>query len=149
MHDPLAEYRQLLTTPTKDSPVPEFWEAIQFELDLGSYELAAKYLHSLLVLRKPTEEELLALERKVGFATLLRLRNVPKWSDDPKAQKAAVADVETFLKQSAAAVRKLLDDPVRIKNTSRCCSGRRRNSSSRSRNSTCPGQRSSLPCSRS
>ena len=63
----------------------------QYEIEVGRFDLAAGLLHSLLAKpqpdnmppKKPTEEELLALEDKYGMAAFLALRNV-EWSEDPK-----------------------------------------------------------------
>src|SRR5947209_3628949 len=104
--DPVAEYRHLLVAPTKDSKATEYWGAIAFELELGSYEIAARYLHSLLVVKKPTEAELVELEQQVGMAALLRLRGVVKWSDDSKLNAQARADADSLIDQTTAAVRK-------------------------------------------
>ena len=138
--DPLNEYRQFLKPPES---VPEFWGAIQFEIELGSYELASRHLRGLLEKKKPTEDELFQLERQVGMASILRLRNqFAPWLRDVnrelkrldaltpedkerKEVKDRIAEytvyaqteknIETVISLTTTAVRKFLDDPLRIK----------------------------------
>ena len=110
--DSFDEYRQYLKPPVT---VPDYWGAIQFEIELGSYELAARHLRALMEKKKPTDEELYDLERQIGMAALLRLRNVTQWSTVAKDQADAVKDVDALITQTTAAVRKHLNDPLRIK----------------------------------
>ncbi len=110
--DSFDEYRQYLKPPVT---VPDFWGAIQFEIELGSYELAARHLRALMEKKKPTDEELYDLERQVGMVAMLRLRNISKWSTIAKEQADTVKDVDALIEQTTAAVRKHLGDPLRIK----------------------------------
>lgn len=105
-----AEYRQFFTEP---KTVKEFWIAMQFEIDVGRYDLAAKLLHRLLDL-KPTDQQLIALEEKEGIATFLKLRNVPVWSENKKEQEQAKKDVESLIEKVTTAVTNLRKDPKRI-----------------------------------
>jgi CheY-like chemotaxis protein len=86
---PGEEYRQFFKPP---KTVPEFWAAIQFEIEVGKYDLAARLLRGLME-RKPTEKELVDLEEKVGMAPFLNLRNIPTWVVVPPY------DEEFYLKQ--------------------------------------------------
>jgi CheY-like chemotaxis protein len=108
---PADETRQLFKEPQSTAA---FWERIQFEMEVGKYDLAAAYLHGLLD-RKPTDEELFNIESRVGMAAFLALRNVPKWSDDAKVNAQALKDVEDLIARATEAVRKTLKDPERIK----------------------------------
>jgi hypothetical protein len=138
--DPLDEYRQFLKPP---ETVLEYWGAIQFEIELGSYELASRHLRGLLEKKKPTEDELYQLERQVGMAAMLRLRSqFAPWLRDVAAEQKKLdalppeekarpevkrkiddfntyaqtgKNVDTLIAQTTAAVRKILDDPLRIK----------------------------------
>src|SRR2546430_2338936 len=56
---------------------PEFWNSLQYEIDVGRYDLAASYLRGLLA-RNPSAKELIDLENQVGRDAFLRLRNIPK-----------------------------------------------------------------------
>ena len=47
--------------------------------------------------KKPTEEELLALEDKYGMAAFLDLRNVD-WSKDPKAAEQPKKDADELIR---------------------------------------------------
>src|SRR6516164_8758739 len=76
-----GDYREFFKKPTT---VPEFWNAIQFEIEVGRFDLAAAQIHALLEF-KPTDAALVELADQVGIAAVLKLRNILKWSDDPKA----------------------------------------------------------------
>ena len=138
--DAFAEYRQFLKPP---ETILEYWGAIQFEIELGSFELASKHLRGMLEKKKPTEDELFQLERQVGMAALLRLNNqfanwlnevkkelkkldelppeekaraeVKKKIEDYQAFAQTKVNIETVITQTTAAVEKFLADPVRIK----------------------------------
>ncbi|HEY7312076.1 MAG TPA: hypothetical protein VH643_22115 [Gemmataceae bacterium] len=104
------DYRQYFKKPTNTA---EFWKALQFEIDVGKYELAANHLRGLINF-KPSDEDLVKLADEVGVAAFLRLRNVPKWSDNAKVNKEAVDNVEALIKRVTDAVNKVRRDPVRI-----------------------------------
>src|SRR4051794_35859089 len=73
------DYRQFFKKPVT---VAEYWNALKFEMEVGRYDLAAGHLRGLL-LKKPTPEDLVALEKAEGMVTFLRLRLVPRWIDIP------------------------------------------------------------------
>lgn len=108
-------YRQFFKAP---KTAPEYWEALKFEIEVGKYDLAALVLRGLLTKAVATkgkiEEDYVEMEEKDGMVAFLRLRNIPKWSDDPAVQKQAEKDVEELIKQVTAAVKKHLADPKRI-----------------------------------
>jgi hypothetical protein len=108
---PGDDYRQYFKKP--ETPA-DFWGALQFESEVGRYDLAAGYLRGLLA-RNPTDKELFDLESKEGMAAFLRLRNVPKWSDDAKVDAQAKKDVDELIGRVSNAVRSTLNDPARIK----------------------------------
>jgi CheY-like chemotaxis protein len=108
--DPFDQYRELFKKP---ETVADYWKAMEFEIDLGSYEVAATHLHGLLQ-KKPTDEELLDLQKHYTMNAFLRLRNIPKWSDDPKVEKQARADVEELIKLVTAAVKNRLNNREQI-----------------------------------
>ncbi|HTU93857.1 MAG TPA: hypothetical protein VMF69_27500, partial [Gemmataceae bacterium] len=84
------DYRRFFKKPTNTD---EYWNAIQFEIDVGKYDLAAVHLRNFLNY-KPSEADLVKLVDEVGVSAFLRLRNIRKWSDDPKANKEALDNVE-------------------------------------------------------
>jgi hypothetical protein len=104
------DYRQYFKKPTTTA---EFWNALQFEIDVGKYDLATGHLRGLINF-KPTDADLVKLADEVGVAAFLRLRNIPRWSDNPKIDKEAVNNVEQLIKRVTEAVRKVRSDPVRI-----------------------------------
>src|SRR5262249_33217927 len=73
----------------KPETVDEFWKALTFEIDVGRYDLAARQLHGLLD-KKPTDDELVALQERVGTIPIQRLRNIRRWSEDDKENKQAL-----------------------------------------------------------
>src|SRR4051794_24790362 len=139
--DRFDDYRQFFKKP---ETVLEYWTAIEFERELGAYELVAKHLKGLLEIKKPTDAELVELEKQVGLANLIRLRNAmlewaPRWKrqaddltkeireaadnrkKDLQAKQAdllalsgAADDAETLLKRTTEAVKTHLGDPKRI-----------------------------------
>ncbi len=104
------DYRRFFKKPTN---TPEYWNALQFEMDVGKYDLAAVHLRNWLNY-KPTDADLVKLADEAGVAAFLRLRNVPKWSDDPKINKEAVNNVERLISRVTEAVKKVRGDPARI-----------------------------------
>lgn len=108
---PPQDYRRFFKKPTNTM---EFWEAMKFEMEVGRYDLAAQLLHEMLV-KKPTAEELVALNEKEGIATFLRLRLVPRWYEDRNKDRKARQDVDVLIDQVIAAVKAKLTNPDRIK----------------------------------
>lgn len=100
-------------------PPAELFAQVQARIAEGKYDLAALFLRSF-VESNPTDQALLAIEadpknqKAFGTTVFRRLRNVPRWSDDPKVDQQAKADVETVVKRANAATEKLLRDPSRV-----------------------------------
>ena len=109
-YDALDPYRELFKKP---ETIADYWKAMEFEIELGSFELAATHMHGLL-LKKPADDQLLELQRQYTMNAFLRLRNIPKWSDDPKIDKAARTDVEELIKLVTAAVKTQLSNREQI-----------------------------------
>jgi hypothetical protein len=103
-------YRQFFKKPENAA---EFWRAIQFEIEVGKYDLAAKHLRGLME-SKPDEASLLELQDRVGMSGFLRLRNVVRWSANKEAEQQARKDVDDLIALVSDALRKLLNDPKRI-----------------------------------
>ena len=103
-------YREFFKVP---ETTDDFWHALQFELEVGRYELAAKLLHGL-VTHNPTDEDLLQIAEKDGMPAFLRLRIVPKWSDDPKIHAQAIKDADILSDRVGKAMEKILGDQKRI-----------------------------------
>jgi hypothetical protein len=107
------EYRIFFKKP---ETVPEYWTAINFEVDVGKYDVAALLLQELL-LKQPVAEvdkELVRIEEVKGLSTFLRLRRVRQWSDNPILEKQAEKNVETLIGRVTSALDKYLGDPERI-----------------------------------
>lgn len=104
------EYRRFFKRPTNTA---EYWNAVQFEIDVGKYDLAAVHLRNLLNF-KPADADLVKLADELGIAAFLKLRNIRRWSDDPKINKEALANVEQLIQRVTDAVNKMRRDPVRI-----------------------------------
>lgn len=106
------DYRRFFRKP--ETPL-EFWKAIQFELDVGRPDLAAKQIRALLA-TKPTDNDLLSIPDKDGLTPVLRLKGMRVWFDkDEKENEQALKDVAQLVDQIADAYRKRVQDPARIK----------------------------------
>lgn len=122
------EYRNFYKKP---ETAAEYWAAINFELDVGRFSLAAELIKGLVAATKDADKELLAIEETpgVGLAAFLRFRNLATWveeptplSDDPKIDKAvrdnfnkeARANVETLIDRVTGALKAHLADPARF-----------------------------------
>jgi CheY-like chemotaxis protein len=112
---------------TEPKTPAEFFGRMKFEMDVGNYSTAAKYLEGLLKIN-PSEKDLVDLEKAEGTTAFLKLRNIPRWADPvpPGAaeatKKAAAAfeaaarkNVETLITNVNEAVKKNLSDPDRIR----------------------------------
>src|SRR5687768_8044954 len=95
------EYRKLFRKP---ETALEFWNSLNFELDVGRNDLAARHLRGLIE-KKPDDKALLSIVDKVGLTPILRLRLIAKWSDDPKEDKQAKADAQELVTRTTAANR--------------------------------------------
>jgi CheY-like chemotaxis protein len=107
---PRDEYPDYFKTP---ETVAEFWDAMTFELGVGKTELAARLLHEL-VKRAVNDQDLVDLDQRVGTTAILRVRLVPKWSDDPKIDAQARKDADELADKVSKALKNVLGDPKRI-----------------------------------
>ncbi len=76
-----AQYGQFFKPP---ETAIEFWAAMQYEIGVGKYDLAAEDLKGFLA-KNPSKEDLLAIEEQEGMSAFLRLINIPQLR--PDAQK--------------------------------------------------------------
>jgi hypothetical protein len=81
----------------------EFWRAMNHEIELGQFKIAAGYLKGFLA-RNPSDEELLQIHDRQGSAAFQRLLTIPDLRDDAKG---LVERVDTL-------VQKHLSDPKRL-----------------------------------
>jgi len=93
--------------------VQEYWDALQFELGVGRPDIGARLLREL-VKRAVNEQELVDLDEKVGTSAFLRLRLIPKWSDDPKANEQAIKDADDLAGKVSKALQNILGNRERI-----------------------------------
>ncbi len=108
--EPGPDYREFFKKPTNLS---EYWSAMQFEIEVGRYDLAAAHLHGLMAL-KPSDADLANLGDQLGVAAFLKLRNIPRWSENPKIDRQARQEVEDLIARVTAAVKAVRGDPKRI-----------------------------------
>ncbi len=108
--DTKDDYREFFKKP---ETLPEYWDALQFELEVGRRDLAARLLHEMLK-AAVNDQDLVDLEQKVGTTAFLRLRLIPKWSDDPKLNAQAVKDADELNAKVSQAIEKILGDKARI-----------------------------------
>ncbi len=108
--DPVEAFRRLrrLETPL------DFWNAIQFELDLGKTDIAARYLRGLIN-KKPTDKDLYAILDRDGITSVMRLRNIREWTTDKNNNAQAIKDAETLVDLVTQANKKRLADDARIR----------------------------------
>lgn len=120
---PGDEYRRLFKKP---ETTEEYWNAIKFEIEVGQFDLAAKLIEQMLA-SNPSEQDLVELQKQVGMVPFLRLRLVPRWIPKPDSIVKAVIDqaeadneaaklrAEKLIERVTEAVRKHIENPVRIK----------------------------------
>lgn len=106
----LDEFRRLrrLETPM------DFWNAIQFELDLGKPDIAARYLRGLIN-KKPSDKDMQAILDKDGITAIMKLRNIRVWTEDKKDNAQAIKDAESLIDLATEANKKRLADDARIR----------------------------------
>lgn len=101
---PLAaqtNYREYFKKP---ETAPEFWTAMQYEIEVGQFNIAAGLLKSFLE-KNPTDDELFQIEERDGIATFLKLLTIPALRKDAAPLVDRVSEV----------VKQKLSDPVRIR----------------------------------
>lgn len=107
------EYRTFFKKP---ETAVEYWAALQFEIQVGKFDVAGLHLDQL-VKKGPAEavdDQLLKIEEAEGMAPFLRLKTVRQWHKLPELQRQAEKNVETLLDRLTTALDKKLADPVRI-----------------------------------
>ena len=79
----------------------------------GKYDIAALFLQAFLD-TNPTDTDLLDIETRHGTTVFRQLRTIRKWSDDPKLDKQARANVEALIKRATEATDKVMKSPARV-----------------------------------
>jgi hypothetical protein len=92
----------------------EFWDAMNFEINVGRYDLAADHLKGLVNVVKDHDDDLLQIEEKEGLAAFLRLRLIAKWSNNAQVNKEAKDNVEALIAQTTKVLKNHLTNPDRI-----------------------------------
>ena len=100
------EYQRAFKKP--ETPA-EFWTAMNFEIKVGQFGLAAQFLKGLLEATKDNEKELLQIEEAEGMSAFLRLRNVASWVDDPNLDKQLRDKMNKEASQLAAMLKRFPD----------------------------------------
>jgi CheY-like chemotaxis protein len=108
------EYRLFFKQP---KTVPEFWAAINFEIDVGKFDVAGLLVGQLLKLpADKVDPDLVRIEEAEGMSAFLRLAKVQRWHKSDTLEKQAQKNVETLINRVTTAVEKRLSDPERITN---------------------------------
>jgi CheY-like chemotaxis protein len=81
----------------------EFWAALNYEIAVGKYDLAAQELKGF-VAKNPGDEDLLQIEEREGLSSFLRLLAIPELREDAKP----------LVERVTAAAKRLRRDPERI-----------------------------------
>lgn len=87
----------------KPENAQEYWRAIQFEINVGRFDLAAEYLKAFLA-SNPSDEDLLQIQDREGSSAFLRLLTIPELR----------ATAQPLVEKVEAVVKKHLSDPKRI-----------------------------------
>ncbi|MEN9673769.1 MAG: hypothetical protein RL553_2034, partial [Planctomycetota bacterium] len=103
-------YRQFFKQPQN---IFDYWEAITFEIEVGKYDFAARYLHDLTE-KKYSDAELASLVDKVTLNAIFKLRLVGTWSKDKILNDQAKKEADDLIQMAGAASLKKLQDPERI-----------------------------------
>mgnify|MGYP002780553737 CR=1 FL=1 len=99
--------------PVKPQTSVERFRAARDLILEGRFDLAGEQLRDFLA-GNPTDKDLLDLEAKFGVTVFEKLKLVPRWSEDPKANAEYVKIVDDILAKDREARRKLYRDPARI-----------------------------------
>src|SRR6266849_6162608 len=87
----------------KPETTAEFWRAMNHEIELGQYKIAAGYLKGFLA-RNPTDEELLQIQDNEGSSAFQRLLTIPELR----------ADAKPLVERVNVVVQKHLSEPKRL-----------------------------------
>ena len=90
----------------------QLFEQARGEIRDGRYDVAAETLKRFQA-ANPTDRDYLDITTKEPTA-LLKLRNVPEWSQNAAAQADAKATVEAIIVRAEESNKKLYQDPARI-----------------------------------
>ena len=94
-------YRQLLKKP---ETAQDYWAALRFEIQVGKFNLAAEDLKGFLA-KKPSDEDLLEIEKREGMSAFLQLLTIKDLREDGKP----------LLERVSAVVKAHYGDPQRVK----------------------------------
>ena len=111
-----AEYGLYFKEPTK---VPEFWSAINFEINTGKFEIAGFFLKKMLELEPidAVDRQLAIIQQTVGNGPFFHLKNVQKWSDNKNFDLETRENVKTLLKRVTRGVESYLRRRIGSKNS--------------------------------
>ncbi|MSR30653.1 MAG: hypothetical protein EXR99_04025 [Gemmataceae bacterium] len=98
----------------KPETLMDFWEAIAFEMDVGKYDFAYRYIKEMSAKQFP-DADLVALVNKVSLSAVMNLRLVKVWVEEPAENTKARAEVEAFVGKATDAHYKSLRDPELVK----------------------------------
>lgn len=108
---PLATGQEAGKTAVKTPQ--ELFGQVRGLIDEGRFDLAAAYLQQFMD-STPTDPDILALEQKYGNAVFQNLRNIPRWSEDAKANAKARENVETLVARARQVTETQLRNPQRV-----------------------------------
>jgi hypothetical protein len=94
----------------------QFWSAINYEIDVGKFDVAALLIDELLK-KQPADKvdrDLAAIEASKGLSPFLRLKGVRRWFANAELEKEAEQNVDRLISRVTAAVEKSLSDPQRL-----------------------------------
>lgn len=98
--------------PKPLTPLERFRLARDLILE-GRFDIAGETFKDFLA-ANPTDKDLLDIEARFGVTAFEKLKLVPRWSDDPKADAEYAKTVDDIIAKDREARKKLYRDPARI-----------------------------------
>lgn len=93
---------------------PEFFSAIDYEIETGNMGLAGRLIGMLLA-TNPPEAELAQIARTAPLTKIVGYRRFSKWDANPKLNDQYKKNLEELIKRTTVAYNKFLKDPERIR----------------------------------
>lgn len=94
--------------------VPEFFAAIDYEIETNNLSLAGKLI-SLLLSTNPSEADLAKLAKDAPLTRIIAYRRFTKWDDNANLNNTYRKNLEELIKRTSEAQLKSLKDPQRMR----------------------------------
>ncbi len=94
--------------------VPEFYAAIDYEIETNNLGLAGRLI-ALLLASNPSDVDLAKLGKDAPLSRIIAYRRFTKWDDNPTLNSQYQKSLEDWIKRTSAAYHKSLKDPERMR----------------------------------